>query len=524
MAEHYTAQPVLYDGYDREIPPTVPATPEILTDTRVAFPEWIGQRRIWTETIASNLTPTALAGILNEVDRGGDPYDYLLLAEEIEERDLHYRSVMSTRKDEVMELPISVKAASEDERDEMLANAVRMHLLEEDKLQVLLRGLLDALGKGFAAVEIMWEPGVIWKPAEYLPRPAHFFKPDYVDGTTLRLRTSTDAWGTVLPDQKFVIHLPQLKAGLPVRGGLARLGVLAYLIKSYTLRDWMQFSEIFGIPWVMAKYGPNATAEDKNTLFKAVSGLGRNGKIMVPESTSLEVLDGADADNHALYQNLASWIDDQVSELVLGQTASTSGTPGRLGGDDEQASVRKTILHSDGKALAATLSNQLIRFFIDLNYGPQERYPRMMIAPLSPEDLSALGDFLAKLLPLGLKVSAKDILRRSGLAAPEDEADTLGGEMSMPSTGPAMPRTGMARRRQTSADLLDEIAETALEDWQPQIRQAIAPVRALARESKDLTEFRDKLLDLLDDESPERLLTALAQATFEARGVGDARD
>ena len=243
--------PVLYDHAGRPLAPAAtPATPEILREP-VAYPEWIGQRKIWTETIASNLTPAILGNILREVDMSGDPYDYLILAEEIEERDMHYRSVMGTRKDEVLDLPVSVKPAMEDnEHDQMLADAVREHLVERDVFFDLLKGMLDALGKGFAVVEIMWESGKTWRPAEYLHRPAHFFRPDYVDGRTLRLRTATDAWGAILPDQKFVTHFPQLKSGLPVRGGLARLGVLAYLIKSYTIRDWMQFSEIFGIPWV----------------------------------------------------------------------------------------------------------------------------------------------------------------------------------------------------------------------------------------------------------------------------------
>ena len=278
---------------------------------------------------------------------------------------------------------------------------------------------------------------------------------------------------------------------------------------------------MFGIPWVVGRYGPDAKTEDKNVLFSAVAGLGRNGKIIIPESMLIERLDGAGgtADSQALYSGLAAWIDAQVSELVLGQTASTSGTPGRLGGDDEQANVRTTILRSDGKALAASLG-QLVKFFTDLNYGPQQRYPRVMIAPINPEDLAALGSFLAQLLPLGLTVSAKDIRRRSGLAAPEDKDDILGGEMAtMPPT-----TSTQARQRQTSEQILEEIAETALEDWQPQIRQTIAPVRRLAREAKDLPEFRDRLLDALDDETPERLLTALATATFEARGLGDGRD
>jgi phage gp29-like protein len=48
-----------------------------------------------------SLTLERLAAILNDLKRGECPAEYLELAQDIELKDLHYRSVLSTRKDAV---------------------------------------------------------------------------------------------------------------------------------------------------------------------------------------------------------------------------------------------------------------------------------------------------------------------------------------------------------------------------------------------------------------------------------------
>ncbi len=68
-------------------------------------------------SVASTITPQRLAGLLRSVVDGNNPQDYMTLAEEIEERDLHYASVLRTRKLAVAALPPSVEAASDDAFD-----------------------------------------------------------------------------------------------------------------------------------------------------------------------------------------------------------------------------------------------------------------------------------------------------------------------------------------------------------------------------------------------------------------------
>ena len=61
-----------------------------------AEPSLTSIRTIWYQSVANELTPERLGDILLAVDQNGDIYEYLTLAEEMEERDLHYHSVLST--------------------------------------------------------------------------------------------------------------------------------------------------------------------------------------------------------------------------------------------------------------------------------------------------------------------------------------------------------------------------------------------------------------------------------------------
>ena len=79
----------LYDAFGREVDPT-----RLLEEQ--AAPTMTGIRNIYSSMHPSvGLTPERLTRILREAEFG-DPFLYLELAEEMEEKDLHYLSVLST--------------------------------------------------------------------------------------------------------------------------------------------------------------------------------------------------------------------------------------------------------------------------------------------------------------------------------------------------------------------------------------------------------------------------------------------
>lgn len=406
---------MLYDYLNR------PVKPRELTREQAA-PSLTGVRTIWNETVASGLTPQRLASLLMAAAEG-DHHAYLTLAEEMEERDLHYAAELGKRKLAVSRLPITVESATDSARDKELADAVRT-LIKGTGFRSLLKDLLDAIGKGFSVVEIMWQTGSLWTPGRYEWRDPRFFQFDQVARRQIRLRDELDGFlGLELAPYKYLTHIHHGKSGIPIRGGIARLAAWAFMCKGYAVKDWLAFAEVFGMPLRLGKYGPGAREDEIRILKMAVANLGTDAAAVFPESMQVELVEAGNKGGSAdFFERLANYLDNQISKGILGQTASSSGTPGKLGNEELQAEVRDDIRDDDAEALEETINRDLVRPFIDLNFGPQAQYPEIQLRAIPPEDVAALVSAVEKLVPLGLRVEQSVMRDKLGLPDPDPNA------------------------------------------------------------------------------------------------------
>jgi phage gp29-like protein len=497
-----------------------PIRKEQLTE-ELAAPSLAGVRTVWTSAVTSGLTPRRLAALLQGAAEG-DMHDYLTLAEEMEERDLHYRCEISKRKLAVSSLPVTVEAYSDSGRDVMLADEVRA-LVKRPGFRGLLTDLLDALGKGYSVAEIIWQRGAKWWPERYEWRDPRFFTFDRESRRQLRLLDEADmANGVPLAPYKFIAHLPHLKTGIPIRGGLARVAAWSYLCKNYDVKDWLAFVEVFGMPLRVGKYGAGANDKDISILKTAVANLGSDAAAVIPQSMQIEFIEsGKKGGGEDIFKKLADWLDGQVSKGILGQTASSSGTPGRLGDDKLQAEVRDDIRDDDAVQLAETINRCLVKPFIDLNHGPQENYPELTIKALEQEDIKTLTAALEKLVPLGLKVEQSVVRDKIGLPDPADGAELLGAPAQKTEIAENRQRLGRALNSEAETqDNIDQLAEQTMTAADG--ADMVAQVYRLLEESGSLDEAAGKLLDIYADVSLAKTGAALGDRLFQADLTGRA--
>ncbi len=411
----------------------------------LAAPEIAGVRSAWYESTSNTLTPERLAEVILAAE-ANDIQAFLTLAEEMEERDLHYADVLGTRKLAVTGLEVMVESASDERHDMEIADAVRK-VIYDDAFDALLPGVMDAIGKGFSVSEIMWDrSGKRWLPKEYKWRDPRFFQFDLDTGTEVRLRDIEDlAYGVALAPFKFIVHKPQIKMGLPIRGGLARLACVAYMLKGYTMRDWWAFMEVFGMPLRVGQYGESATEAQKTTLLNAAASIGTDAACIIPENMRIEFIEASKTSGgDRLFIAAADWIDKQVSKGVLGQTMTTDD-----GSSLSQAKVhdmvRGDIQRSDAKQAGAVIRRDLVKPFVDLNFGVQENYPYVRLVIDQPEDLKEFSTALAPMIDRGLKVQASIVLDKFGLAEAEEGAELLVPEASASQGFGGQPVEGAAR-------------------------------------------------------------------------------
>ena len=228
---------------------------------------------------------------------------------------------------------------------------------------------------------------------------------------------------TPLEPGRWIYARLQAKSGLPLRSGLARAATWSYLFKMYTQRDWAIFSQTYGRPVRVGKFGAGATDQDKQTLFRAVANIAGDMAAIIPESMMIEFIESGNVGaGHAMYKERADWLDQQISKAVLGQTATTDAVTGGLGSGKEHGDVRSDIKRADARALAAVLNRDLIQVWVQLEFGPQKAYPRLKIEEEDEEDLKALAEALGPMIDRGLEVGQDEILSRFGL--PQAKAGT----------------------------------------------------------------------------------------------------
>lgn len=481
---------------------------------------------------ADGLTPTRLAEILRNADQG-EPLEYFELAEIIEERDLHYAGVLAARKRAVSQIDITVEAASDDADDVAKADMVR-DWLKRDELADEIFDMLDATGKGISFTEIMWEvsEGQLW-PARLEWRDPRFFTFARHDLRTPMLRGGEDGNqpSGPLPGFKFVIAQIKAKSGLPVRSGIARLASWAWMFKAFTQRDWAIFTQTYGQPVRIGKFHESASREDKATLFRAVANIAGDCAAIVPSSMEIEFVEAKNvSEGSDLYQNRADWLDRQVSKAVLGQTNTTDAQSGGLGSGqaDVHNEVRGDIEMADCKALSAVINRDLVRPWIDLEYGPQKSYPRLVIARPKPEDLNALVDNVVKLVGIGMGVQASEMRDKLGLSDPDEGAELLRAPRTARpvlseeiETEPAAqsakrspsPEPEAAFPPNALADRLEIEADPAVEDM-------IATIQAMVSKAGSLEELREMLAGAMGGDGAARLGRTIEKAFVAAQGAG----
>lgn len=483
-------------------------------------------------SVASTITPSRLSTLLKGVIDGNDPESYMTLAEEMEERDLHYAAQLRTRKLKVAAIPPTVVAASESPADEAMAERVRA-IMDQDAMPELFFDLLDGLGKGMGVSEILWDTHQQpWTPLRYEWVDPRYLRPDPETLSQILLISDAAPQGDALQPYKFIVHQPRTKSGSVWRNGLARLVAVMYMLKSFTVRDWWSFAEVFGIPIRVGKYGKNASEADITTLVNAIRAIASDAGVAIPDSMTMELIEsGAAKGGEVLFERMVRWCDEQTSKAVLGQTMTADNGSSRSQAEVHDE-VRDDIARWDARQLEATINEQLIKPYIILNWGVQTAYPRVKITLPEPEDLQQLVTSITPLIDRGMKVSAAQLRDKFALKKPESDDELLMPQSALspvePSAQPAMNRRLATNRTQPnihSDPVMDEMANAAMDDWVALGgNDFLNPIMALAAKSDSFDAFKQALPDLQTNLGAETFTEQLAKMLFQLRGLGDASD
>ncbi|MDR3352146.1 MAG: DUF935 domain-containing protein [Zoogloeaceae bacterium] len=477
--------------------------------------------RTLTGTPPAQLEPAKLAALMRAASEG-DAERYLVLAEEMEERYLHYSAQLDTRKRAVSGIVPLIVPASEDKRDveiaEFLTGIVPV-------IKSAAFDLMDALGKGYAVCEIVWDFGDKWAPRQLKRVDPRWFFYDKDTGQELRWKTES-AEGDELAPGKYIVHRAQFKSGLPIRGGLARAAAWGWMASNFGIQEWMTFIEQFGKPLRIGKYMAGAaTPADLDVLWRALQSLGMDAAAMFPDNMQIEFPEVAAArGENGLWLNLIEYFDRQISKLVLGQTLTAD--TGKNGGGSFSLGqvhneVRLDILADDAERLAETINTQLIPILVSLNFGDVETLPTFTIPVEEPEDQVALIGIVEKAVKMGQPVGREWFSRKFNIPLPEEGEEVL----TPPATGAAEPAempdpqdksARTARHRAGDETDKNNGIDRLVKDTAPAMRAWLTKLAAMLEAAESMEEFRSMLVNAYPDLGQDEMVATLSPAFMSA--------
>ncbi|HZQ47259.1 MAG TPA: DUF935 family protein, partial [Verrucomicrobiae bacterium] len=286
-----------------------------------------------------HLTPELLTQYLDSF-RLGYFRNAALAWDAMERRDSRLQTVAPKRKKsvarhgwEILTVNDSPAARAQKEKLEYFYNHLTATTaLEPDEqggLSLLIRQMMDAVGKRYAVHEIIWQPaspgstrvprvpvGVppTGSPAlEDLNLTATFrFCPLWwFEGTQGKLRfllSEFDIYGQDMEDAGWLVT---------VGDGLMEACSVAYMFKHLPLRDWLAFSEKFGMPGLLGKTEATLDSPEWNALADAVKNFSTDWAAVCSSSNEIELIETKNAGAQP-FEPLVARMDEEMTRLWRG--------------------------------------------------------------------------------------------------------------------------------------------------------------------------------------------------------------
>lgn len=453
------------------------------------------------------------------------------------ERDAHAYADLQKRKLAVIARPWDITPASDDAADVEVAEMVR-ELLTRIQFDRVCVDLLDATLKGFSVGEVMWqvyeskEHGRLVAPADVIARDQRRFtfgKKRDLETLQHPLRLLTPERmleGEAMPGRKFIVHRFGAKDGSPYGLGLGNRLFWPVFFKKQGIGFWLTFCDKFGNPTTIGKYPRGALKPEQDKLLAALRRIASDVGIIVPEGTEIELLEAARSGSTDTHEKLCRYMDEQSSKVILGGTMTSTSQAAGLGSGQAQVQdgVRKEIAMADADLLSDTLNSSLVRWLVEYN-RPGARLPKVWRNFEEQEDLNKRAERDEKISRLGFKPTEEYITTTYGLGwekAPAHAPVLPGSRDSDPRAEFSEAASTQREARRAVQGAIEQGLDQLSADWQAMLGSRMQDMLSLADDCRDLTEFRERLPELLNEAPPAEFVEALARAGFSSALAGRA--
>ena len=323
--------------------------------------------------------------------------------------DPHVWSCIQSRKSGILSREYKVLSGESDETTRQEIERI----INDLDVQELLRDILDAPLFGFQPFEVIWEicngSRKYCLPERIVAKPQEWFVYDKNDN--LRFLKSGEPQGVLPPPMKIINIRYEPSVTNPYGESLLAKSYWPVTFKKGSLRFWVNFTERYGMPFLVGKYTRGANVDEARKLASELANMTEDAIIVTPSDIELQMKEPMRFSSVSLYKEMIKQCNAEISKAILSQTLTTELDMGSCAASQTHFKIRKEVILSDAK-LVENFFNTLIKWIVDLNY-PSKKYPVFKIITDDIDELH-LAERDNKLMQSGIKLSKDYFMRAYG--------------------------------------------------------------------------------------------------------------
>jgi hypothetical protein len=276
---------------------------------------------------------------------------------------------------------------------------------ETGGFSLLVRQMMDAVGKRYAVHEIIWRPkadGTLTASLRFVP--LWFF--ENTTGQLRFLENETAMEGAPLKEGEWMVT---------VGDGLMVAGSIAWMFKNLSMNDWALYSEHNGSPGLRATTSAARDSDEWKAVEAAVADIYNGLPVVTNTGDEIKVVDLAVGGNIP-FPALIERMDRVIAAMWRGADLSTLSRDRGYGASlqEKEASL---LEEDDGSLISETLNRNLDRWVIKYLFGanvePLARVKVLVAGRESTSDDVQIDQFL---LNHGAPLSVASVMERYGRA------------------------------------------------------------------------------------------------------------
>ena len=242
---------------------------------------------------------------------------------------------------------------------EQLCELIKQWLHSMDSVESFLMRVLDGIGMGISAHELVWS----LKDDNWLPTPWPIMTRElkYNRDWQVEARNASYEWiNTTEFPGGYLIHNVATENFRPIDSGCFRSALWLVIFKKAAIQYWMSCSERFGSPLALAHMAPGTDRNQRDQALQDLLDMTNDMVGVVTGASTVEIMDSSAGASSTIYQDLINKLDEQIF-LAMGVSPDLllAGPNGSRAAAEVRDSLRLESTAQDAKLMWSAITRDV---------------------------------------------------------------------------------------------------------------------------------------------------------------------